>query len=193
MANKIPPSVCLFCGSRFGNAPEYRDLARQLGNALAAEGWRLVYGAGNVGLMGEAANAAKEAGGVVFGVMPERLAALEVARFDLDCFVMTGNMHERKTVMFMNSDAIVVLPGGIGSLDEFCEVLTWKQLGLHNKPIILIDAKGYWNGLIRLIDGIISEGFADESLRDYFSVTGSIESLVEELRAVLPFDQMSNE
>lgn len=178
-------SICVFCGSRDGNRPEYARAAEQTGRALALEGWRLVYGAGDIGLMGRAARAAQDAGGQTFGVIPAHLLEREVGKRDLSAFVVTETMHERKKVMFMNSDAIVVMPGGAGSLDEFFEVLTWRQLGLHAKPILLLDIEGFWAPLVALIDHFIAEGFADPGIRDYVTVVPSPAALTETLRAAL--------
>lgn len=180
-----PSSVCVFCGSRDGARPAYVEAARTLGTQMAAEGWRLVYGAGDVGLMGAVSRAAQEAGGDTFGVIPVHLMAREVAKRDLGRFIVTENMHERKKVMFMNSDAIVVLPGGAGTLDEFFEVLTWRQLMLHAKPIYLLDIDGYWQPLMQLIDQVVDQGFADASTRDFYSAVGSIDDLMAALRADL--------
>jgi len=178
-------SVCVFCGSRKGVLAAYEDGARALGAALAHEGWRLVYGAGDVGLMGAVASAAQAAGGQTFGVIPVHLMEREVGKRDLSQFIITENMHERKKVMFMNCDAIVVLPGGAGSLDEFFEVLTWRQLGLHAKPIILLNTEGYWDKLIQLMDHIIDQGFADASLRPFMTVAADVEALMADLRDAL--------
>ncbi len=175
-------SVCVFCGARSGVLPAYRHAARQLGTALAAEGWRLVYGAGDIGLMGTVASAAQEAGGETFGVIPSHLATRELIKPDLGRLVVTDNMHERKMLMFRNSQAVVVLPGGAGSLDEFFEVLTWRQLGLHSKPIHLMNTEGYWDRLIQLVEHVIAEGFADRSLRRYVSVADSVPDLIAQLR-----------
>jgi uncharacterized protein (TIGR00730 family) len=153
-------SVCVFCGSRPGARPGYLAAAEATGAMLARRGWRLVYGAGDVGLMGAVAGAAIAAGGATFGVIPVHLLKREIGRRDLTTFVVTEDMHERKKVMHFNSDAIVVLPGGAGSLDEFFEVLTWRQLGLHAKPILLLDTDGYWQPLAALLDHIVREGFA---------------------------------
>lgn len=174
-------SVCVFCGSRDGGAPEYTTAARELGTALATEGWRLVYGAGDVGLMGAVANAAQQAGGDTFGVIPIHLTSREVAKRDLGRFIVTENMHERKKVMYMNSEAIVVMPGGAGSLDEFFEVLTWAQLKLHAKPIFLVNTAGYWDGLLALIDHQIAQGFADASLKDLFTVVADADAVFARL------------
>jgi uncharacterized protein (TIGR00730 family) len=161
-------SVCVFCGSRSGTDPAYADAARATGEMLARRGWRLVFGAGDVGLMGAVAEAAEAAGGVSLGVIPTHLLNRERKGRDLARLVVTEDMHERKKVMFMNSDAVVVLPGGAGSLDEFFEVLTWAQIGLHAKPILLLDVNGYWQPLVRLLDHVIAEGFADAGLRNQF-------------------------
>ncbi len=152
---------------------------------LAENGWRLVYGAGDVGLMGAVARAAQTAGGDTFGVIPVHLLDREVGKRDLGRFVVTENMHERKKVMFMNSDAIVVLPGGAGSLDEFFEVLTWRQLSLHSKPIYLLNTDGYWDPLIQLIDHTIAQGFADATLRDFMTVVPTVAVLTDALHGAL--------
>ncbi len=172
-----PFSVCVYCGSRQGRDPAFAKAARDLGHAIAEAGWRLVYGAGDVGLMGEVAAAAIRAGGNTFGVIPVHLLGRERGRRDLTRFVITENMHERKKVMFMNSDAIVVLPGGAGSLDEFFEVLTWRQIGLHEKPILLLNANGFWDPLLALLDHVIAQGFAEPGLRDFLSAPGDVETL----------------
>ena len=181
----ITRSVCVYCGSRDGARPEYREEATLLGKVIAAEGWRLVYGAGDIGLMGAVARAAQEAGADTFGVIPTHLLQREVGKRDLARFIVTENMHERKKVMFMNSDAIVVLPGGAGSLDEFFEVLTWRQLGLHKRPIFLLNTEGYWDPLVALIDHVIAEGFADASLKDFVTVVEDVKRLRTELQTAL--------
>ena len=170
-------SLCVYCGSRPGRLPSYMGAAASVGLGIAARGWRLVYGAGDVGLMGAVARAAQDGGAETFGVIPEHLVKWEVGKSDLTSYIVTENMHERKKVMFMNSDAIVVLPGGAGSLDEFFEVLTWRQLGLHSKPVILLNIDGYWDKLIGLMDHIVAEGFAAESLHDLFDVVDTPDAL----------------
>lgn len=174
-------SVCVFSGSRFGRDPAFAQAATDLGVALAQGGYRLVYGAGDVGLMGAVAQAAQGAGGETFGVIPVHLLNLEVGKRDLTQFVVTENMHERKKVMFMNSDAIVVLPGGAGSLDEFFEVLTWAQLGLHGKPIYLLNVAGYWDPLVALMDHVVAEGFADASLLGFIETMQDVPGLMSAL------------
>ena len=172
------PSICVFCGARSGTNPAHARTARAMGAAIAAQGWRLVYGAGDVGLMGEVARAAQDAGARTMGVIPTHLLALEVGKRDLTQLVITEDMHERKKVMFMNSDAIVVLPGGAGSLDEFFEVLTWAQIGLHKKPTYLLNIAHYWQPLLALIDHIVAEGFADAGLKRHFSVADDVPDLI---------------
>ncbi len=178
-------SICVFCGARFGNNPAYGDAARELGAELVTENWRLVYGAGDVGLMGAVAKAAQDAGAETFGVIPQHLMDREVGNRDLTSFIVTENMHERKKVMFMNSDAIVVLPGGAGSLDEFFEVLTWRQLGLHDKPIVLLNVLGYWDPLIALMDHIVAQGFADESVKDFIHIADDVPAAKTALKTAL--------
>jgi uncharacterized protein (TIGR00730 family) len=175
-------SICVFCGAKSGTRPSYAAAARDLGGVIAANGWRLVYGAGDVGIMGEVARAAIAAGAATMGVIPVHLMGREKGKRDLATLVITEDMHERKKVMFMNSDAIAVLPGGAGSLDEFFEVLTWAQIGLHAKPICLVDIDGYWQPLIALIDHVIAEGFADPSVRTLFTVVPDIPALDAVLR-----------
>ena len=176
-------AVCVYCGARSGNDPAYHAQATAFGQVLATEGWQLVYGAGDVGLMGAVARAAQAAGGDTLGVIPVHFLKLEVGKTDLTRFVVTETMHERKKVMYMNSNAIVVLPGGAGSLDEFFEVLTWRQLGLHAKPIYLLNIKGYWSPLVDLIDHVIAQGFADPSLAGFVTVVDNVEALTRALRA----------
>ncbi len=178
-------SVCVYCGSRAGAMPAFADAARSLGQDLAGAGWRLVYGAGDVGLMGEVARAAQKAGGDTFGVIPTHLMSHEVAKQDLTRFIITETMHERKKVMFMNADAVVVLPGGAGSLDELFEALTWRQLGLHDKPIVVLNTAGYWDPLKALITHVIAQGFADPSLADFLIWAETPEAVMTDLRAAL--------
>lgn len=178
-------SICVYCGSRAGTQAAYAEQADALGRHIAGEGWRLVYGAGDVGLMGTIARAAQSAGGDTFGVIPQHLLAWEVGKTDLTRFVVTETMHERKKVMLMNADAVVVMPGGAGSLDEFFEVLTWRQLGLHEKPIVLLDAMGYWGPLRALLDHLVDHGFADRSLLDFVQSGASAEEVMTLLRRAL--------
>jgi len=152
---------------------------------LAANEWRLVYGAGDVGLMGRVANAVQEAGGKTFGVIPTHLLDWEVGKRDLDSFVITETMHERKKVMFMNADAVVVLPGGAGSLDEFFEALTWRQLRLHNKPLILLNIDGFWDPLCDLLRHVVDSGFAGDDILSFVQVAEDVADLEAKLKASL--------
>jgi len=151
---------------------------KKLGKIIAENNWRLVYGAGNVGLMGVVANSVQFNKGEILGVIPKHLLEREVGKTDLSTFIITENMHERKKVMFMNSDFVVILPGGLGTLDEFFEILTWKQLGLHEKKIIIININGFWDKLIELLDNLVKSEFADLSIKDYFYVVKSVDELL---------------
>jgi len=178
-------SVCVYCGSRDGGKPSYVTAAQDTGAMLAANNWQLVYGAGDVGLMGRVANATQSAGGRTFGVIPTHLFDREVGKRDLDTFIITETMHERKKVMFMNCDAVVVLPGGAGSLDEFFEALTWRQLGLHAKPIYLLNIDGFWAPLTALLDHVVAQGFADDNILRYVTVVDTVTALEADLRDAL--------
>jgi len=178
-------SVCVYCGSRDGANPAYADAAEATGKMPALQGWRLVYGAGDVGLMGRVARATQTAGGATFGVIPTHLMDWEIGKRDLDTFVITETMHERKKVMFMNADAVVVLPGGAGSMDEFFEAVTWRQLGLHTKPVYLLNIAGYWDPLIGLMQHVVDQGFAGSDILDYVTVVDDVDALTASLRAAL--------
>ena len=178
-------TICVFCGSRSDVSPRYRDAATRLGTLLGTAGIDLVYGGGRIGLMGLLADAALAAEGRVIGVIPRFLDELEVAHDGLQELVVTETMHERKRIMLMNADAVAVLPGGAGSLDEFFEVLTWAQLGLHEKPVYLVDIEGYWQPLLALIGHVIAEGFAEPSLGDLVQAVPNVDDLVVELRRSL--------
>ncbi|MGD1923431.1 MAG: TIGR00730 family Rossman fold protein [Paracoccaceae bacterium] len=176
-----PLSVCLFCGSRPGNRPEFTATGQELGQRLAAAGHRLVYGAGDRGLMGETARAMQLAGGHVTGVIPQHLVDAEIGKTDVDDYIVTDNMHQRKMLMFERSDAVVTLPGGPGTLDELIEVLTWRQLGLHAKPVVLINVGGYWDPLIALLRSTIDHAFADESFLEFLTVVPDAGAAVDAL------------
>ncbi len=175
MANQR--SVCVYCGSRDGVSPAYAEAAKATGQMLADNRWRLVYGAGDVGLMGQVANAVQSAGGATFGVIPTHLMDWEVGKRDLDSFIVTETMHERKKVMFMNADAVVVLPGGAGSLDEFFEALTWRQLKLHAKPIFLLNIDGFWDPLWTLMEHVVAQGFAGDNILSFAQMVPDIPTL----------------
>jgi len=157
--------ICVFCGSNSGINPSYRQAAKALGRLLACRGTELVYGAGNIGLMGILADAALEAGGRVIGVIPESLMAREVGHTGISDLRIVKSMHERKALMADLSDGFIALPGGFGTFEEFCEVVTWSQLGIHAKPCGLLNVDGYYDPLLALFDRAMSEGFLREESR----------------------------
>ena len=177
-------SLCVVCGSRPGRLPSYMAAAEAVGGGIAARDWRLVYGAGDVGLMGAVARAAQAHGAETFGVIPEHLVKMEVGKSDLSTYVVTENMHERKKVMFMKCDAVLVLPGGAGSLDEFFEVLAWAKLGLHAKPLYMLNVGGYWDPLAALMDHIVAQGFADASLLGFVSTLPDVPAVMQKLSLI---------
>ncbi|MEM6634764.1 MAG: TIGR00730 family Rossman fold protein [Pseudomonadota bacterium] len=179
-------SICVFCGSRPGVSPEYTKAAELLGKSIAARGWRLVYGAGDVGLMGSVARSAQNNGAETFGVIPEHLVNREVGKRDLHSFIVTETMHERKKVMFMNSDAFVIFPGGAGTLDEFFEILTWAQLGLHSKPILVVGIDGFWDPLLALLDHVVAQGFAAPSLLEFVKAVPDVPEALSVLDGLRP-------
>jgi uncharacterized protein (TIGR00730 family) len=152
-------SICVFCGSSNGIDPIFLDTARSLGAAIAQHSWRLVYGGAEVGLMGALADAALAAGGEVTGVIPRSLFRQEIAHRRLTKLIEVSSMHERKAEMAQRADAFMVLPGGLGTLDEMCEILTWGLLGIHDKPVVLINTAGYWNAFLHMLDGAVEAGF----------------------------------
>jgi len=172
-------SVCVFCGSSFGREPAYRALAAETGRAIAGAGLRLVYGGGAVGLMGETARAAHEAGGQVLGIIPRFLLGREML-YDAVPHEIVETMHERKARMYAEADAFIVLPGGIGTLEEAIEVLSWARLGLHGKPMAFLAGDGYWDGLVGLFEHIVQQEFAPASLAaQFFGVTTAEQALAE--------------
>lgn len=171
-------SLCVFCGSRAGSDPAFSAAAEQLGRALAARGVRLIYGGGSIGLMGIVMQAVLDNGGQVTGVIPAFLMRREVGNPDLTELIVVDSMHERKRRMFELADAFAVLPGGLGSLDEAIEIITWRQLGLHSKPIAVLSVEDYWASFEMLMEQAIARGFADAGIRTLFTVTGDVESML---------------
>ena len=176
-------SLCVFCGSKTGAAPGHRGAAEDLGRLIAARGIRLIYGGGRIGLMGVVAGAVLAQGGKVTGVIPQFLKDLEVENRDVSELVVTQSMHERKQRMFALSDAFVCLPGGLGTLDETIEMVTWKQLRLHDKPIVILNVNGYWKELIQLVGAAIQGGFAHPAVRELFTVVSRVEDVFAALEA----------
>jgi uncharacterized protein (TIGR00730 family) len=182
----VPPlsSLCVFCGARFGNNSAARDLAMRLGQLLAREKITLVYGGGGVGLMGVLANAVLDAKGKAIGVIPTFLLEREAGHPDLTETVVVETMHQRKLQMFERADAFVVLPGGIGTLEEFFEVLSWRTLGLHSKPIAILDLDGYWAPLAELLKRVVEGGYAAPTHLDHVVVVDSLDKVLPALAAM---------
>lgn len=178
-------SVCVYCGSGFGGDPAFADAAQRLGTALARQRINLVYGGGNVGLMGTVASATLEAGGYVTGIIPDFLKSRERMLDAVQETIVVSDMHTRKRLMFDRADAFVALPGGIGTLEELVEQLTWAQLGQHRKPILLLSVNGFWDPLITLIDHMRAHGFIREGLDLNYLVGEDPDLVVETLREVL--------
>lgn len=178
--------ICVFCGSNYGARPEYADAARQLGRELVVRNIGLVYGGGHVGLMGELANAVLEAGGEAIGVIPEALFTREVGHGGLTELHVVGSMHDRKAMMADLSDAFITLPGGFGTMEEFFEVLTWGQLGLHRKPCGLLNVGGYYDTLLALFDRFLCERFARSEHRSFVIDDDDIGRLLERIATYRP-------
>ncbi len=170
-------SVCLFCASSDGADPAYLEAAREFGAATARVGWRLVYGGGGVGLMGASARAAHAADGRVVGIMPGFLRSRERLFDEVETVVVTS-MHERKQLMYDNSDAFVVAPGGVGTLEEVVELLSWKRLDLHAKPIIFLNIKGFWDTFFTLVEHSVAEGMTPASFLQAYSVCDTVEDAI---------------
>lgn len=181
MTDRSLRRVCVFAGSSPGARPEYAAAAAELGRALATAGVGVVYGGGAVGLMGVLADAALEAGGDVVGVIPEDLHRREVGHTGLTELSVVDSMHERKALMADLSDGFVLLPGGIGSLEEFVEVLTWDQLGIHAKPCVVLDVASCWTPLLDLLDAMVVEGFLRAEHRAMVGVAATAEQALERL------------
>jgi hypothetical protein len=178
-------SVAVFCGSRSGHDPRFADAARTLGEGLAKAGIRLVFGGGRIGLMGALADAVLSAGGSVLGVIPEFLTRLEVVHEGVADMVVTDSMHTRKRRMFAEADAFISMPGGLGTLDETMEIITWRQLGLHDKPILLCDVAGSAVPLLAAIEAAIDFGFAPAATRLLYETLDSVPAVLRRL-AELP-------
>ena len=174
-------SVCVFCGSRAGVDPAFAEASEELGRMFAEREVRLIYGGGSIGLMGVVMQAVLDNGGAVTGVIPEFLMRREVGNPALTELIVVDSMHERKRRMFELADGFAVLPGGLGTLDETIEVITWQQLGLHGKPLSLLNTGDYWTCFEALIDHVIGQGFADGAIRTLFSVSADPQLLLANL------------
>jgi uncharacterized protein (TIGR00730 family) len=172
-------SVCVFCGARYGAREDHRAAAEALGRGIAARGWRLVYGGGDVGLMGVVSDAALKAGGEVLGIIPRLLLEREIGKREVDHLVVTETMSDRKERMIAASDAFVALPGGLGTLDELLEVMTLRQLGFIEKPIVLVDVEGYWRPFMTMFERIVAEAFAEQDASSLLTVADGAERALE--------------
>jgi hypothetical protein len=182
-------SVCVFCGSNNGRRTEYADAAEELGREIARRGQRLVYGGGDVGVMGVLARAVLESGGEVTGVIPRRLYGI-VDHVELTELVIAADMHERKARMYEASDAFIAMPGGIGTLDELFEVWTWRQIGYHDKPVGLFEVEDFFKPLLAFIEHMSSEGFLSHELVDDLVVRNDAASLLDALAAQGPLSKL---
>ncbi|KIG14901.1 Lysine decarboxylase family protein [Enhygromyxa salina] len=178
--------ICVFCGSAAGVSPAYAQAAKQFGQALAGRGLGLVFGGGNVGLMGAVANAALEAGAEVIGVLPKALQAREPGHQGLTQLHVVAGMHERKAMMAELCDGFVALPGGLGTLEELFEVWTWAMLGFHRKPVCLLDVGGYWAPLLAMVERMVDDGFVIAAHRRMLIVDDRIESLLDKISEYQP-------
>jgi uncharacterized protein (TIGR00730 family) len=179
-------SICVFCGSRIGKDPAHKVAAEEAGRAIASNGSRLIYGGGGVGLMCVTADAALAVGGAVIGVIPQFLKSREAGHEGLDDLIVTDGMHDRKQIMFNLADAFLILPGGVGTMDETMEILTWKQLGSHSKPIVLVDLGGYWRPLIAAMTQAVDRGFMGEDTIALIDIVDTVEegmAVIEQARA----------
>ncbi len=179
-------NICVYCGSGLGNKPVYAEAARTLGRSIAEHGLGLVYGGGSLGLMGELARATLEAGGRVTGIIPAFLSEREQMLHDVDELVVTEDMHQRKMLMFQKSDAFVALPGGIGTLEELVEQLTWSQLGQHQKPVILANIDGFWTPFLTLLDHMRADAFIRENLEVRYEIVDRAEDIVPAVLKLAP-------
>lgn len=176
-------SICVFCGSRLGSKPIYRETAKSVGQLIAQQQLRLVYGGGNIGLMGVVADAVLEYGGEVVGVIPGHLQEKEVGHAGLTELHVVSTMHERKALMANLSDAFVALPGGFGTFEEFCEILTWAQLDLHRKPCGLLNVDGFYDPLLTLFDRAVDDGFLRPEYRSMVLTATDADELLMRMRA----------
>jgi len=176
-------SLCVYCGASDRVDAAYRQAAVDLGTRLAEDGIELVYGGGRIGLMGRLADAARLGGGRVIGIIPAHLHDREIGHHGISELIVVGSMHERKQLMFERADAFAVLPGGLGTIEETFEIITWKQLRLHDKPIVIIDVAGYWRRLQALIDHVVDEGFASRQAYSLFHVADTVDALFGVLAA----------
>ena len=178
-------SVCVFCGSSFGDDPAYSEAAKAIGAGIAKMGFSLVFGGGGLGLMGDVAKAVLDGGQEIQGIMPAFLQALEPGISPQEKLIVTPHMQERKTLMLQMSDAFMVLPGGLGTFDEFFEVATEAQLGVHSKPIIVVNVKGYFDPLDAMLHALVDKGFAKKTILKLYYLADGAEAALEILEGAL--------
>ncbi|MBW8708829.1 MAG: TIGR00730 family Rossman fold protein [Alphaproteobacteria bacterium] len=183
--DKNKPAICVFCGSSFGTDPAFRDAASAIGAGIARMGYSLVFGGGGLGLMGEVARGALDGGSAVQGIMPAFLQALEPAVSPQEKLIVTPHLQERKNLMLQMSDAFLVLPGGLGTFDELFEVLTEAQLGVHAKPIIVINIHGYFDAFDAMLHAIVQTGFAKEMILKLYYLADGVEDALKILEGAL--------
>ena len=179
---KVIRRISVFCGSSRGTERIFEEQAYELGKTLAVQNIELVYGGANVGLMGTVANGVMENGGKAIGVLPAFLKKVEIANLNLTELVMVDTMHQRKAKMNELSDGVIALPGGFGTLEEFFEMLTWAQLGLHRKPVALLNVDGFYDALLALVDTMVDRGFLRKENREMLLVSDNIEDLLDKMR-----------
>jgi uncharacterized protein (TIGR00730 family) len=185
-SNRTLKRICVFCGTNAGSRPGYGVAARELGRVMAEQGIELVYGGASVGIMGELADSVQEHGGHVTGIIPQQLMEKEAAHTGIRNLIVVASMHQRKSQMADMSDGFIALPGGIGTLEGFFEILTWGQLGIHTKPAGILNVERYFDGLTGFLDHAVQEGFLTEEHRQAIIVEGEVERLLERMRAYAP-------
>lgn len=179
-------SIAVFCGASLGNDEQIVSTAYTLGETLAKQNITLVYGAAKIGIMGQVANGATDANGTTIGVIPEFLKTKEIVHNKLSELIVTTNMHDRKVLMYEKSDGFMIIPGGFGTMDEFFEIATWGQLGLHTKPIGILNINGYYDALIAQCDTMVARGFLKQEHRDAIVIDITIEGLLEKMNNFKP-------
>lgn len=178
-------SLCVYCGSSTGTEPVFMEAAERFGHLMAERNVELVYGGGGIGLMGAVARAVLAGGGRVTGIIPKFLTEIEVEFDEVSELIVTDSMHARKQLMFERSQAFVALPGGVGTVEETIEMLTWAQLGRHSRPIVIANLNGFWDPMIELLDHIIKAGFARSNIRSIYSVVDRVEDILPRVEASL--------
>ena len=176
--------ICVFAGASAGHKPSYADAAHDLGAMIASYGLGLVYGGGRSGLMGRVADGTIDGGGTVIGIIPKFLDRVEIGHAGVTKLHVIDTMHQRKEMMYAESDAFIVLPGGLGTLDETMEITTWRQLDLHKKPVIILNVHGYWDHLLAMLEKVIAEGFMHDDHLNHFDTVTSLDDMSSHLKQI---------